>query len=97
MSPNWKPDVTRYTVQLASGEQVCGAIHGTGGLVGGGFHNLDRVRMMVINADRGWPLGVFEPKVGHVRMYPNATTADAGAWVDVDLRGAKVLTGSRAA
>lgn len=88
----WPEGVKHWTIELATGERVTGAIQGCGGLIGTGFHNADRIRGMIINATRGRPTHVFEPTPGHCRMYPNATTRDAGDHVDVDLRGAKLIT-----
>jgi len=81
---------TRYTLKLATGEIVTGCIHGSGGLVGGGPHNADRVRKLIERASKGWSLSVYEPKPGHCAMYP-AYDTDFSAWRHVDLRGAEFV------
>lgn len=78
---------TLYTLQLADGRVVTGPIHGSGGLIGGGIQNWDRVQRQIARATEGDGLGVYEPKPGHARMYLNYDR-DGGDPIDVDLRGA---------
>lgn len=83
--------IAAFSICLANGQIVVGAIHGSGGLVGGGKHNRDRIRREIARATIGKPLGICEPKPGHVRMYQAATAADAGESIEVDIRGARLV------
>lgn len=83
--------ITAYAIKLADGRIVVGAIQGSGGLIGGGAHNRDRVRATIRRATEGSPLGIFEPKRGHVALYEHATVADAGPCEYVDVRGADLV------
>lgn len=79
-----------YTLELANGAVVSGAIHGSGGRIGTGIGNWDRVERAIARASRGSETGLSEPQPGHARMYTNVDR-DGGAELHVDLRGARVL------
>lgn len=82
---------TFYQLKLADGRVVCAPIHGSGGLVGDGDHNFRRVEAAIAQANKGRPTGLYEPRPGFARTYPNYTAADSGEPLDVDLRGAQVI------
>lgn len=79
-----------FTLQLADGSLITGVIHGSGGVVGEGLHNIERIHREIRRATEGHRLGIFEPKPGHARVYPHYSAVDAGESVDVDLRGARL-------
>jgi hypothetical protein len=83
--------LTAYAIKLADGRVVVGAVHGAGGLIGCGPQNASRVRAAIKRATEGKSLNVYEPKFGHIAMYPSATTADAGPVEYVDVRGATLV------
>lgn len=81
---------THYHIKQRNGISVRGPIHGSGGIVGGGPHNRRRLQLEIDHATQGEPLGIFEPKPGHARMYTDYGP-DGGTPIDVDLRGAVLL------
>lgn len=83
--------MTRYTIRQADGLLLHGPIHGCGGLVEG-RHGADRIELEIVRATEGDDLGIYEPRPGHARMWPNYSAAGNGEPVDTDLRGA-VLVG----
>lgn len=87
---------TVYTLKLATGDIVCGCIHGSGGMVGSGDHNAQRVRVQIERATAGKPLAIYEPERGHCAMYDAKALRLAypqwcEAWRNVDLRGAELV------
>jgi hypothetical protein len=83
--------ITAFAIKLADGRIVVGAIHGAGGLIGGGAQNRHRVRDAIRRATEGRSLLIAEPKPGHAWLYPNATAADGGPREAIDLRGAELM------
>lgn len=84
-------DARRYTIRLATGALVTGPVQGSGGVIGSGEHNLARLQTQTRRANAGEPLGIYEPRPGHVVMYPHYSAHDTGEPVEVDLRGAEVI------
>jgi hypothetical protein len=82
--------IDKFTLKLADGSVVTGAIHGSGGIIRG-ERGAERIRKSIKLADDGRDLGVYEPRPGHVRMYLNYTAAESGGPIDVDLRQASLL------
>lgn len=77
-----------FTLRLADGSTVRGAVHGSGGQIAGGEHNRERLRRAIRQAEKGRDTGLYQPKPGHALVYldhDNVTTTD------VNLRGAEVL------
>lgn len=81
-----------YTIRLATGELVTGPVHGSGGVVGHGQGNADRIRRAIRRANKGESTGLYEPQPGHARMYPAYSANDSGEPRDVDLRGAELVS-----
>ncbi len=81
----------RFAIQLADGRAVVGPVQGCGGVVErrGGF---GRIRVAIVNAEEGLPTGLYEPRPGYARVYPDYSAQGQGEPVDVDLRGAEVLS-----
>jgi hypothetical protein len=77
----------RYAVRLADGTIVRGPVHGCGGTIRG-EDGLRRLRLSIRRAKDGDAIPLYEPKAGHVRMYPNYSADGDGEPVDVDLRTA---------
>lgn len=75
----------RFAIQLADGSVVVGEVQGVDGPLPrrGGF---GRIAVAIVHAEEGFPTGLFEPVPGHARVYA------AGRTLDVDLRGAEVLS-----
>lgn len=72
-----------YKLQLATGEIVVGAIHGSGGTIPAG--QFKRVLTLITRANEGDRLSVYEPEPGCVSIH-----VDGGRRV-VSLRGANLL------
>lgn len=85
----------RFAIRPAGGRQVIGVVHGNGGVLGSdpahAAEDLRRLRVAVTRATLGDPLvGLFEPKPGHVRVYPSYSALGDGPAVDVSLVDAEV-------
>lgn len=83
---------TVYRITPPGREPVEGRVQGNGGVLGGDtprarFAGLQALRLAASGA---YPFGGYEPKPGHVRVYPNFTAEGNGAHVDVQIVGALV-------
>ncbi len=81
----------RFAIKLRDGEVVVGPVQGCGGVVErrGGF---GRLRVAIVHAEEGLPTGLYEPRPGWARVYPEYSAQGQGPAIDVDLRGAEVLS-----
>ena len=78
---------------------------GSGGKIGYGFSHLEpevrdawslkRLRKAIDWAERGDPTGLYEPKPGHVAVYPDYCAKTDGRKVVVKLAGAKIKLSKR--
>lgn len=94
MSAVWFKIVTK------AGAEHVGVVQGSGGKIGYAMSHLHprtrrsqalrRMRRFVELADEGEALPCFEPKKGHVALYPDYCAAGDGKFKAVSLRGAKV-------
>jgi hypothetical protein len=75
---------TRFMLSLRTGEQITGAIHGSGGLVAS--NDCRRIAKAIERAHEGRNTGLYEPQPGFVRVYTKATALEASEHIDVDLR-----------
>jgi hypothetical protein len=81
-----------YTLALADGQYVRGAIQGSGGTIPAGQRA--RVVGQIERATAGKPLGIYEPEPGHCAMYkldPEQKLEPGERTRAVDLRGAKLV------
>ena len=92
-------DVVRIRARLASGRTIVGPIMGHGGMIGSGllhrglefaaFAALSRLQKL-----QNWVVGsgcrppIFEPKPGHVAIYP-ASASDDGGYIAIPIKGTK--------
>lgn len=81
---------SRWTFQIVDGSTVTGPVHGAGGLVGEA--GLYRLQVAVRRAKAGLPLALYEPSPGHVRVYPDYSSAGDREPVDIDLRRVTAVT-----
>ena len=77
--------VTRYRITFPDGSGVVGAVHGAGGLLDG-MPGLKRLWA----AARGARHGCYEPKPGHVLVYPDFSAASNGPEYHTEILGARV-------
>ena len=77
--------------KLADGSFVAGAVHGSGGLVAGPQGH-DRIERAIRQANKGRDTGLYEPKPGHARVYRDASALSADNPIDIDLRGASLVS-----
>jgi hypothetical protein len=85
------PDnAARWAFRLADGSIVVGPVQGCGGVLRWN-EGRDRLQLDTERARAGEELSVYEPKPGHVRVYPDYSAAGNGDPVDVDLRTAVLL------
>jgi len=82
-----------FTLKLATGEIVTGPIQGSGGTI----HGSDAARRLQIEikrADKGTPLGIYEPMPGHASLHlpdPNQDLPVDKRTRPIDLRGATLI------
>lgn len=79
----------RFEFLLADGRVVTGVVHGCGGVLSRPG-DLERLQLSIERAKEGDPLAVYEPRPGHVRVYPHYSAYHQGDHIDVGLRGATV-------
>jgi hypothetical protein len=76
----------RFTIKTAVGKILVGQIQDCGRLVPrqGGYGIL---RLAIASAEESVVTGIYEPRPGYARIYPDSVTA-----IDFPLAGAEVLT-----
>jgi hypothetical protein len=83
---------TIYKITTRDGQTVAGRVQGNGGMLGGdssrkALGGLNELRQA---ASGEYPFGGYEPKPGHVRVYPEFSANGNGPSVDVPIVGATV-------
>ncbi len=72
---------TRFRFTLADGTKVMGPVQGASGVVG----SIERMRQAVRRAKAGHDTGLYEPKPGHVDVFPMYSAHSNGPRVAVNL------------
>jgi len=83
-------DVTWFRFSTPGSPIVTGVVQGSGGVIRCGKEEATRrLRRQTRLAREGKPLDIYEPRVGHVRVFPNYSADGSGEpHRDVDLRRA---------
>ena len=83
----WQTSWFRF--KLADGRVVVAPAHGAGGLFRGA-HGAKQIRRAIRAAEAGEPTGYYEPKPGHMLVWPQYSFADNGPEMVIPLAGATV-------
>lgn len=83
----WQTSWFRF--KLADGRVVVAPAHGAGGLFRGA-HGEKQIRRAIRAAKAGEPTGYYEPKPGHMLVWPQYSFADNGPEMTIPLAGATV-------
>jgi len=83
----WQTSWFRF--KLADGRVVVAPAHGAGGLFRG-THGEKQIRRAIRAAEAGDPTGYYEPKPGHMLVWPQYSFADNGPEMNIPLAGATV-------
>jgi hypothetical protein len=83
----WQTSWFRF--KLADGRVVVAPAHGAGGLFRGA-HGEKQIRRAIRAAEAGEPTGYYEPKPGHMLVWPQYSFADNGPEMTIPLAGATV-------
>lgn len=75
------------TIRKADGVTITGHVQGAGG-----FCDARRVAQASRLANRGRPIGIYEPLPGHVAVYEHVTAESNGEVTFVSLMGAEVAS-----
>ena len=73
--------VARFRLTLANGRTVTGPVQGAGGVVS----DLERMKRAIRLAKEGRDTGLYEPRPGHVDVFPEFSAQGDGPRVAVDL------------
>jgi hypothetical protein len=75
----------RFTFRMTDGATIEGVVQGNAGFLARP-HGVGRLRLDMLKARNGHRLSCYEPKPGHVAVYPELTAHNNGPHRYVDLR-----------